>query len=185
MRCESCHFDGSIGPVIADKHGVYLCLCCYGDGIEADLKTERVGRYNRTDRGKEVQREFAERTKKLNRYVILTRDNRACAVCGYGPGDGVKLELDHVVPRSKGGADTAGNLVTLCKQCNGHKSATELGPEDLRGMLVMVAGRNFEAGIKSSTRVKGSHARNREPRANSAVHQWAQDDALAEYLAAG
>ena len=45
--------------------------------------------------------------------------NNACAYCG---GDG-RLHLDHVVPLSRGGMHTPGNLVPACERCNHSKRA--------------------------------------------------------------
>lgn len=36
--------------------------------------------------------------------------------------DGVEMTKDHIVPRSKGGLDTLGNMQTMCEKCNGKKS---------------------------------------------------------------
>ena len=51
-----------------------------------------------------------------NRQIQL-RDGRRCAYCG-GPGDTV----DHVLPRSRGGADHWDNLVCACRACNNRKA---------------------------------------------------------------
>ncbi len=56
------------------------------------------------------------------RYDILKRDNFHCVLCGRGPEDGVKLEVDHIIPVSKGGATSEENLRTLCRECNAGKS---------------------------------------------------------------
>ncbi len=56
------------------------------------------------------------------RYDILKRDNFHCVLCGRGPEDGVKLEVDHIIPVSKGGATVRENLRTLCRECNAGKS---------------------------------------------------------------
>lgn len=61
------------------------------------------------------------------RYEILRRDNFTCRYCG-AQAPQVLLEVDHVMPRSRGGSDTQGNLVTSCEDCNGGKAATL--PED-------------------------------------------------------
>ncbi|MBT4178077.1 MAG: HNH endonuclease [Candidatus Marinimicrobia bacterium] len=42
-----------------------------------------------------------------------------CAQCGSKQ----KLEFDHIIPVSKGGADTYRNLQLLCENCNRSKSA--------------------------------------------------------------
>jgi hypothetical protein len=38
----------------------------------------------------------------------------------------VELEVDHIVPRSRGGADIDENLITACEDCNRSKHATPL-----------------------------------------------------------
>lgn len=59
-------------------------------------------------------------TQKL-RYQILQRDHSRCVLCGRGP-DAVPLEVDHIVPVSKGGKTVPENLRTLCRDCNRGKS---------------------------------------------------------------
>src|SRR5438093_870916 len=54
------------------------------------------------------------------RYQVLKRD-RACVLCGVGPAD-ARLEVDHIVPRSKGGSNELTNLQALCDVCNRGKS---------------------------------------------------------------
>jgi hypothetical protein len=41
------------------------------------------------------------------------------------------LEVDHLVPRSRGGSDHESNKVTACKTCNSRKSNTIVFPHDL------------------------------------------------------
>lgn len=52
------------------------------------------------------------------RYDILRRDGFRCRICGSCASDGVKLEVDHIIPVSKGGKSTMDNLQTLCERCN-------------------------------------------------------------------
>ena len=54
------------------------------------------------------------------RYKVLARD-RKCCLCGNGP-DGAPLEVDHIIPRSKGGSNNMENLQVLCRPCNQGKS---------------------------------------------------------------
>lgn len=57
------------------------------------------------------------------RYDVLKRDNYRCRICGASAiEDGVKLEVDHIVPVSKGGLTVKSNLQTLCERCNRGKS---------------------------------------------------------------
>lgn len=53
------------------------------------------------------------------RFKIFQRDGFRCRYCGSGD----RLTVDHVVPRSKGGANTVDNLVTACAACNAGKGA--------------------------------------------------------------
>ena len=54
------------------------------------------------------------------RYKVLARDKK-CLLCGNGPDD-APLEVDPIVPRSKGGSNDISNLQTLCRPCNQGKS---------------------------------------------------------------
>lgn len=61
-----------------------------------------------------------ERTKMTEslRYDVFKRDNFKCTICGRGSKDGVKLQVDHIKPVSKGGKTVLNNLRTLCDECN-------------------------------------------------------------------
>ena len=54
------------------------------------------------------------------RYEVLRRD-RKCLLCGAGP-DRIQLQVDHIIPRSKGGSNDLSNLQVLCATCNRGKS---------------------------------------------------------------
>ena len=60
------------------------------------------------------------------RIEILKRDGYRCRICGRSAQDGVKLEVDHIVPVSKGGKTVASNLQTLCWDCNRGKSNRDM-----------------------------------------------------------
>lgn len=55
------------------------------------------------------------------RYEVLSAANGKCALCGKGK-DEEPLEVDHIVPRSKGGTNDISNLQALCRTCNRGKS---------------------------------------------------------------
>lgn len=54
----------------------------------------------------------------LSRRALFERDRFTCQYCGEKPG---KLEIEHVVPRSKGGKNVWQNVTTACRQCNARK----------------------------------------------------------------
>ena len=51
-----------------------------------------------------------------SRAGVLSRDGRHCGYCG-----GVASTVDHVLPRSRGGANTWENTVAACGRCNQRK----------------------------------------------------------------
>ena len=65
--------------------------------------------------------DFASVSERI-RYEVLRRDQGRCVLCGSSSGDGVRLEVDHIIPRTKGGGNEPENLQTLCAPCNRGKS---------------------------------------------------------------
>lgn len=62
------------------------------------------------------------------RFEVFKRDGFTCQYCRRTPDeDGVKLHVDHVIPRKEGGGDEIENLVTACQDCNFGKAAKMLG----------------------------------------------------------
>lgn len=56
------------------------------------------------------------------RWQVFERDDFRCVACGASARNGAILHVDHILPRSKGGADTMENYQTLCQTCNEGKS---------------------------------------------------------------
>ena len=73
---------------------------------------------------KSVAGQRALMTSKL-RQAIKERDNFTCKQCGLSlkQEPNLLLEIDHIVPVSKGGLTTESNLQTLCWRCNRSKGA--------------------------------------------------------------
>lgn len=65
-------------------------------------------------------RRIPHQTRALSRKNILLRDRNTCQYCGVIL-PSAELTLDHVVPRSRGGASTWENLVAACHSCNRRK----------------------------------------------------------------
>ncbi|MCH8556495.1 MAG: HNH endonuclease [Balneolia bacterium] len=53
----------------------------------------------------------------LSRKNVMKRDGMKCQYCKSGR----DLTIDHVIPKSRGGADSWENLVTACNKCNNKK----------------------------------------------------------------
>ena len=77
------------------------------------------------------------------REYLLEKFNRTCVYCGVRD---VPMEVEHIVPKTRGGSDRVSNLTLSCQPCNQKKSdqtADEFGyPEvekqvkaQLRSML--------------------------------------------------
>jgi 5-methylcytosine-specific restriction endonuclease McrA len=56
--------------------------------------------------------------RKITRRAVFARDRWTCQYCGHERGN---LTVDHVIPRSKGGASSWENIVTCCAPCNRRK----------------------------------------------------------------
>lgn len=88
----------------------------------------------------------------LRQYEVLERDNFQCFYCGRSPAqDRVKLQIDHVIPTSKGGKSVAGNVVAACSECNVAKSNSL--PHRLSELVDIIRQRNQERGYHDQRRV--------------------------------
>ena len=95
--------------------------------VEMDIKMmERFVRYL----SESVQfRNSAEGQRRLMtsklRHQIIERDEYTCQQCGNSTNQepNLLLEVDHIIPVSKGGITTEDNLQTLCWKCNRRKGA--------------------------------------------------------------
>jgi len=75
-----------------------------------------------------ITRDFGELASMTKRKTIppklklkvLKRDKHKCQICGKSPSTDPELELevDHILPVSKGGTNELDNLQTLCIYCN-------------------------------------------------------------------
>ena len=68
----------------------------------------------------------------LLREYLLQKWQRQCAYC---KASGVPLQVEHLIPKSRGGSDRASNLVIACDPCNkrkGTRTAEEFGYPDIQ-----------------------------------------------------
>jgi 5-methylcytosine-specific restriction endonuclease McrA len=59
------------------------------------------------------------------RRLVRARAKGRCEYCRTSEWlSGLPCEIDHILPRAKGGPTTADNLCLACASCNGYKRAT-------------------------------------------------------------
>lgn len=59
----------------------------------------------------------------LRKKILSEEPNcRACSQLGY---ERAATEIDHIIPRAKGGGHGIENLQPLCRECHGYKSGRE------------------------------------------------------------
>lgn len=66
------------------------------------------------------------------REYLLERRGRKCAYCGK---ENVPLEIEHIVPKSRGGSNRVSNLTLACHKCNkakGNMTAEEYGHPEVQ-----------------------------------------------------
>ena len=74
-----------------------------------------------------IEYQQGERAGWETRAYLLEKFGHRCAYCGKGE---VPFELDHQLPRSRGGSNRVSNLVLACHDCNsakGNRTAAEFG----------------------------------------------------------
>src|SRR5438874_3322137 len=79
-------------------------------------------------------RRIPHQTRALSRKNILLRDRNTCQYCAQ-TFNSADLTLDHVIPRSRGGASSWENLVSCCHPCNrtkGNHLPHEVGMKPMR-----------------------------------------------------
>ena len=116
----------------------------------------------REQRGEEV---FAHRSRHRTpisgsiKYRVLTRARGRFECCGAHEHQRA-LEVDHIVPRNRGGSDDLSNLQALCFRCNAGKRdgclPTQEGTTDFRGLQASYAHRQDSCvfcALESSGRV--------------------------------
>ena len=57
------------------------------------------------------------------REYLLEKWGRTCVYCNA---KNTRLEIDHIIPKSKGGSDRVSNLVISCRACNNKKASSSL-----------------------------------------------------------
>ena len=64
---------------------------------------------------------------KKHRAFILRRDCGLCQVCAGKKRLTLATQVDHIIPKAKGGTDDEENLQSICPDCHRDKSAADRG----------------------------------------------------------
>jgi 5-methylcytosine-specific restriction endonuclease McrA len=129
------HSGGWGGAVMVDPHGMGEFICSNIDGalralnsltekglVRCGTQEEETSCYiwiaydGEYDLPVDWTIESKNRSKRIT--ALIERDGPACSYCGRTP---VNYEVDHFVPRAKGGKDRMDNLVLACAPCNRRK----------------------------------------------------------------
>jgi len=107
-----------------------LSIWSWQDAVKAIFRgnVNVVSEYERTVRSPEIEvklpsvlalKEYVNtsRTPAFTRFNVFLRDRWTCQYCGEHSKTH-ELTFDHVVPRSKGGRTSWGNIVAACRGCN-------------------------------------------------------------------
>jgi len=96
------------------------------------------------------------------RFEVFKKHNFTCQYCGRRTPE-VILEIDHIIPKSRGGTDDIDNLTVSCFECNRGKSGTLLNKvlkdKDIHSETLLLAEREMQLAEYNYVREK---IRNRE-----------------------
>ena len=118
-------WERAISLVVSDEAAI-LIERSNGDLIRSQKLTLRkpvVIALNKYVGAASLQKTFQEGDT-VSKAVVLTRDDHTCWICG-----GHGTTVDHLLPKSRGGKSTYGNLATACRKCNELKR--DLTPKEI------------------------------------------------------
>lgn len=108
------------------KKESYLCMSCEVKKL-LDITTLYMYDYEEVLTLTVLCKSFSEKKKRepiglSKRYSVLKKANFKCQGCGVSASN-AKIEIDHIIPVSKGGSSFIKNLQALCFDCNRGKGA--------------------------------------------------------------
>lgn len=134
-RCENC--GKCIGPerrrdarfcnrkCLEDYRGAHVDRSAYRKSTQ-EKRTAYTREWRKANPASVRQSKFKRRAHELRGsfssqdwHRLLSRYGHKCAYCSN---DG-EMTVDHVVPLSRGGTNTIGNILPACRSCNGRKHA--------------------------------------------------------------
>jgi len=114
-QCSRCKETKCVSEFRKNKsspNGIFhQCRFCSNLGVRLSKHRRRAKRFGVKD------------NLKFEQVKHLLETTKTCASCGKPN----KLSLDHIIPMSKGGANSIENIQLLCTPCNSSKSDTAEG----------------------------------------------------------
>jgi 5-methylcytosine-specific restriction endonuclease McrA len=111
--------------MLADQLGTYrsttVAVCCV---LNSGRSPEQTAKYLK------LPLRFVEKIHTAANPLIKHRKSKnikqqvkfdAAGCCYYCGAPGLDLQVDHKIPKSRGGTDARGNLVAACRNCNSAK----------------------------------------------------------------
>lgn len=123
VRRAFCMLVAGVARVVDEQHRTFDFRSW--SELSAAVRDDSVGLVGRIVRVPRVvllstYDRFPKRTVRFSRLNIMTRDGYTCQYCGRRLPRS-KLNIDHVVPRVRGGQTTWENVVASCHECNRRK----------------------------------------------------------------
>ncbi len=110
--CESQSYRHTTSCRVCGRRGPYgYCEEHYQEML---AEREAKSQARREDR-QQWRKGYSDPNYHRERSAALARARRACERCGRSD---LKLEIDHIVPLSRGGENVRGNLQVLCRMCH-------------------------------------------------------------------
>ena len=100
-----------LSGVLAELSDSQMALVC--EVLEARLNDYLDTRYPFGDSNNDAVRGSI-------RYQVLKSAGGRCELCGASSRD-IQIDVDHIIPRAKGGSNEIDNLQALCRTCNAQK----------------------------------------------------------------
>jgi hypothetical protein len=103
-------------------------------------------------KGKDFMVRHFDHAPTLTKEMLIARDRYTCAYCAQRFRFD-QLDMEHIVPRSKGGEDSWTNLVAACKACNNRKADRTPEAAGMKLHYVPYVPNRYEAFILSNRRI--------------------------------
>ncbi|MBI9042903.1 MAG: HNH endonuclease [Anaerolineaceae bacterium] len=114
------------------------------DGVYCIKHKKERGNSYENKRGSSSKRGYGSRWRSIRNQIL--KQNPLCVLCLEADRVTAATEVDHIIPKARGGTDFPSNLQALCKECHSRKTSIEDGGF---GRQSVPPSNEGEGGIKS------------------------------------